>query len=199
MSLQKAAKLARDWERLNPGCNPEEYPNPNSIYSAIEGVVYSNEPFEMDDLLFLLAFENESEYVIEKIEDNSLLAWNLAEAGVNYPNPEARWQIGVLLGELGGDRAITLLAQLCLDTDEYVRRRSLLSLREIDQLMAEKIAMDWLSSKYEYSRMVAIDILSYLKSPQFKFAFNALKNDPSKVVQDRLQKINLGNNSNKGI
>jgi len=188
MRLQKAAKLAREWKWSNPRSESDEYPYFDSIKRAIDGIVDLNEPYEMDDLLFLLAFENESEYVLEKIEDNSLLAWKLAETGVSYPDPEARWQIGVLLGGLGGDRAKKLLAQLCLDDDEYVRRRSLLSLREIDAIAAEKIAMDWLSSEYEYSRMVAIDTLFYLKSPKFKSALKRLKNDPSEIVQNRLQK-----------
>jgi len=188
MRLQKAAKLAREWKWSNPRSESDEYPYFDSIKRAIDGIVDLNEPYEMDDLLFLLAFENESEYVLEKIEDNSLLAWKLAETGVSYPDPEARWQIGVLLGGLGGDRAKKLLAQLCLDDDEYVRRRSLLSLREIDAIAAEKIAMDWLSSEYEYSRMVAIDTLFYMKSAKFKSALKRLKNDPSEIVQNRLQK-----------
>ncbi|CAA0106467.1 Uncharacterised protein [Halioglobus japonicus] len=192
MDTKLAAKKAREWALRNTEKHEYEYPGSDSIYKAVDGIIDSGDSFEMDDLLFLLAFDNEDEIVLEKIEEEPSLAWNLSEAGLTHKCADARWQIGVLLGRLGGERAIEYLSRLCRDSDEYVRRRALLALRDHDRKITEKVAIDWLVSEHEYSRMVALDTLVYIESDYSSAAIEKLRDDQSEVVQTRLEKLREG-------
>jgi len=189
MKSKIAVEKARSWLQNNSKESYSEECPDLGISEAVNGIVDSNEDFNMADLLYLLALENESEWVLEKIEENDSLAWEVVEAGIQYHDFEARWQIAVLLGFLGTSRATPYLVQLCHDEDEYVRRRALLELRQHDKTLSETIAIGWLDSIHEYSRMVAVDTLKYINSTEFESAAKKLIYDSSSIVKNRLAEL----------
>ncbi len=123
---------------------------------------------------------------------NPKASFLVAKRGVHYTDSQARWQIAVLLGRLGTSNAVELLKGMTSDADEYVRRRALLSVRDVDSAFAESIAIEWLESEYEYSRMVALDTLAVLNSPYLSEAMRILENDPSPVVQNQRLQVDVG-------
>ena len=60
---------------------------------------------------------------------------------------------------------------------------------QFEMSFAESIAIKWLRSENEYSRMLALDTLAVPNSPQLCQAMQILKDDPSPVVQDRQLQI----------
>lgn len=115
-----------------PGCSAEwecDYPNWQGLYTAVEQFLASsanrllaNEELEL--LLYSLARDNEDENILELLEHFPKTAMQLAQAGLNYSDADARWQIAVLLGRIKTPESVELLQQYISDEAEYVRRRA---------------------------------------------------------------------------
>lgn len=112
-----------------------DYPDWQSIYLAVDSLlqeaatrVLTSE--EWDCLSYALARDNEDEVVLESLCRHPSVALAAARQMTGHPDPQARWQIAVVLGRLGGDEAIGFLEMLQSDADEYVRRRSQFALKE---------------------------------------------------------------------
>jgi HEAT repeat protein len=144
---------------------------------------------DIQEILFVLARDNEAENILDMLTERPDIAEQIAFQGVNYEDRDARWQIAVLLGRLGTGKALDHLRSMRRDPDEYVRRRALLELRDHDAELSERIAIEWLDSEYDYSRMVALDTLAFLNSPALEMAMEKLDEDPSEVVQKRIRII----------
>jgi HEAT repeat protein len=167
------------------------YPNWDKIYRAIENCL-ATEPLTTQRvklLLYILARDNEGEIILDLLSENLQIGYQIAQQGLNYPDSDARWQIAVLLGQIGSSEAVILLRKMTNDVDEYVRRRALLAIRDIDKSFAEQVAITWLTSEHDSSRMVALDTLKVLGSDHLSEAMELLENDPSIVVKKRWQAI----------
>ncbi len=160
-----------EWECL--------YPHWQSIYDEVNKCIKKNKlsDAEIDLILYALARDNESEIVKDSLIEYPHTGLSIAKNGWNYGDKDARWQIASLLGKIKSSESIDLLKKLVEDNDEYVRRRALLSLSLVDKGFAEKFAIKWIKSDFEYSRLVALDVLYDLESDYFDSAIAILKND----------------------
>lgn len=169
----------------------DEYPNWMKIENTIK-MIPDDSNISLgfvDIILYFLAKDNESERIMEILEEKPILGYFIARKGIKYKDWNARWQVSVLLAHFKDTKL--LLKMVENDEEEYVRRRALLGLRNIDKISSEKIAIKHLKSIYEYERMVAIDTLNFLSSSYLEKALNMLKNDSSIIVQNKIKKCCL--------
>jgi len=183
----------REWEKYNNQneiyYEYDEYPHWIDIYTAIKKIP-NDFKLSLDSIkmiLYFLARDHESEITLETLQEKPALGHLIAKEGVNCIDRDARWQVAVLLGYFKDSKLLVKMIEN--DEEEYVRRRGLLALRDIDKISSEKIAIKHLHSIYEYERVVAIDTLNFLSSSYFEKALNTLKNDSSIIVQNRIERI----------
>lgn len=143
----------------------------------------------IDKILFLMSRDSESEEIMHILTEKTLIGFEVAKAGSQHMDSSIRWQSAFLLGYFGDDKKLFSMATK--DLDEYVRRRALIALREINQKKAEEISLNKLFSEYEYERMIALDTLLFLNSSQLPKAIEILKNDSSEVVQAKLPRKDI--------
>ena len=194
MQLEREIKRFNEWATtvIDPSGEWEtEYPHWDAIYDEVENCLKTDylDNTTKDHILYVLARDNECEVVLKMLVAYPHFGYRVAEHGIMYPDNDARWQVAVVLGEIRADDSIALLHTMLRDSDEYVRRRSLLAIREIDAVYAEKIAIEWIYSEHEYSRLVAIDTLSILHSYYLPRALSILKEDSSHIVKQCCEKI----------
>jgi hypothetical protein len=148
-----------------------DYPDWHSLWAAAASVIQSV-PSHLwtddcsDDLLYAIARDNETEYIAEQLSGKGEGLLKLARLSVGSSEPEAKWQLAVLLGQLSSDKtsAEALLLILVNDEDEYVSRRALLALGALKSLHAESLAEKaWLSG-HEYQRIAALWVLKDIAS-----------------------------------
>lgn len=182
-----------DWAKDHGGSYheyEEQYPW-DELYKEVDLLLSQGKLTREDiqDLLFLLARDNEAENILDMISKKPEIAEQVASQGITYEDLDARWQIAVLLGRLATNQSLNHLRSMLLDPAEYVRRRALLELRDHDPYLSELTAINWLNSLHEYSRMVALDTLAFLGSYDLDMAIKRLRQDESEVVQNRLRII----------
>ena len=166
-----------------------DYPNGIEIENIIR-MIPNDFHISLDSIniiLYFLSKDDESETIMEILEEKSILGYLVARKGIKYLDMNARWQVAVLLAYFKDTKL--LIEMIENDEEEYVRRRALLGLRHLDKTSSEKLAIKHLKSPYEYERMVAIDTLNFLSSSYFNKALNILKNDTSSVVQNRINNL----------
>jgi len=180
----------REWEKYNNQNKIYyEYPNWIDIYTTIKKIPndFKLSSDSIKIILYLLAKDHESEITLETLQEKPTLGHLIAKEGANCLDRDARWQVAILLGYFKDSKLLVKMIEN--DEEEYVRRRGLLALRDIDKVSSEKIAIKHLHSIYEYERMVAIDTLNFLSSSYLENALNTLKNDSSIIVQNRIKSI----------
>lgn len=122
-----------EWETEYPhyGEWETEYPHWGSIYDSVNQLV-EDIPVErwrsdlINAFLYILARDNESEFIIDTLIDNPIQLLSVAKHALSYPDYDARWQIAYGLGEIdeNNQEIQMLLNQFLLDEIEYVRRRA---------------------------------------------------------------------------
>ena len=132
------------WMEKNFGKSPKEYAekgmnqNHGEFEDAFplfaECITYAKyivdsdtlEADKLDDLLTIMAFDNESENVLEYIEEKSYgkQVQRIIELGVTHIQMGARWQIAELIYRTNDPNAEKLLNVLKNDPHEYVSRRA---------------------------------------------------------------------------
>jgi HEAT repeat protein len=115
-----------EWE-----CN---YPHWEELYESAEALLA--QPHLIDEesadlLLYVLARDNEDERIADELKHAPLALSKILQRGLTYPDPDARWQIAMILAAAMGEAARETLHQLSTDTDEYVRRRATFALDEL--------------------------------------------------------------------
>jgi HEAT repeat protein len=83
------------------------------------------------EIVYVLARDNEDERVLEMLTSRPEIVFALCELASS--ESEARWQIAVALGRIGGVEASARLQRFVDDPEEYVRRRATLALQEIER------------------------------------------------------------------
>lgn len=81
---------------------------------------------EIDDVITIMALDNENEEVLSYIEEFSSPAFlkSLIEKGLYHLQPEARWQIAELLYRRKPDDFKEYLKHLSIDSNDYVMKRA---------------------------------------------------------------------------
>jgi hypothetical protein len=116
-----------EWE-----CN---YPHWQELYETTEALLAQPRLIDEEStelLLYVLARDNEDERIADELRHAPLALSKILHRALTYPDPDARWQIAMILPAAMGEAARELLDQLCKDTHEYVRRRATFALEELD-------------------------------------------------------------------
>jgi hypothetical protein len=111
-----------------------DYPEWEAMYASVKKVLdRSDRPTEteLSEIVYVLARDNEDERVLEMLTSRPETVFALCELASG--ESEARWQIAVALGKIGGVEASAWLQRFVDDPVEYVRRRASLALQEIER------------------------------------------------------------------
>jgi HEAT repeat protein len=116
---------AAEWETY--------YDHWQNLYNAVKQLLAADPDAtlaadEIQDLLYVLARDNECETVLEILGKYPIIGLQLAKAATQSSDPDARWQAAVLLGRIRTQPAIELLKRFTEDTEEYVRVRARMAL-----------------------------------------------------------------------
>lgn len=140
-----------------------EYTEWKTLYkAATEAVEQLNTEFNHDLaqlLVYALAIDNESEQVLKIIEEKLESKLRFVKKAVNSNQPQAKWQVAELLGNVDVENREQLLVNLINRTDDnYVKRRALLSLSKVNQTKAVEIAQKFLKDKDPFLKLVSKEI-----------------------------------------
>lgn len=158
-------EVAGEWE-----CN---YENWNEIYLAFEKLMTHTHPNGLTDkqkdrLLYIIARDNETEYLSSILNDDFLLL--LTEHSIIDGKKNDKWQLAIQLYRLvDRQKALQLLENFVDDDDEYVNRRALMELARVNSDKVEFYAQKfWNKNKYgemeEYQKMAVLQSLSLINS-----------------------------------
>ena len=184
-------RLRSEVQRLNQWADqndPDMYPYYGDFLKAAQEFLKLPQ-FSVEQISLLveaLALDDEGENIQDLLREFPDIARLLISGAVAYPDYPARWQAGVLAGEVGSEGLVTRYLN---DAHEYVRRRTILAARIRFPALAESIALPWLDSSFEYERMVALDTLHAVGSSHYLKAVSKLARDSSSVVQIQLKRL----------
>lgn len=177
----------------------DEYPQMPRIYEAVKEVVcmLCKEPCteqDADILIEAIAIDNEGEHALD-------ICRELPDCAIECPFrraitsrfPDARWQIASLIGDIGDQRWKAYLQALLEDENEYVERRALLALAQIDPIMAEQAAFARLRHSSDYMRLAAVSVLDELHSPRLVKAIDLLRDDTFSYIREKIKDIEAAN------
>jgi HEAT repeats len=119
---------------------------------------------EVGDILYVIGWDNECEYLTDQIEENSDVLIKLADLALNSAQYDAKWQLADRLGNLATESAELLLLKFVNDEHEYVRRRALLALGRMKSPQAEALAEKSWETGEEYQRIAALWVLNDISS-----------------------------------
>lgn len=171
-----------------------EYEDWDALLSATLDVIAAcaadSVPDEVaDDLLYVLARDNEGEVIREALAKAPGLLAQLGQHAVSVADTEAKWQIAVSIAEARLANAAELMRPFLDDDSEYVRRRTLLALAKIAPQQAEALALRDLDDEFEYTRLAALDVLSQVGSEHLDRVLDRLAHDASQHVRTRVQEM----------
>lgn len=171
-----------------------DYGNWDSIYLATDNLLKEslNTNFQsdlLDDLIYIIARDNECEIIREKLTDFPDLLRVLAFRALDSEEWHAKWQIVVSVHEANLMDASDLIRPYLKDKEEYVRRRSLAALAYHSPLEAESIAKENMNGKYEYTRIMGLNVLKIVESDSLEFYLKRHENDPDEYVRNNVQEI----------
>jgi HEAT repeat protein len=121
-------------------------------------------------VLYAIARDNEMQWLIEHLAQNADNLLCLAEPALDSDTWEAKWQIAMALGGLESRRAEAelLLLRFARDGDEYVSRRALLALSDLNSSHVEDLVASAWDTGEEYQRIAVLCALHKVGSPLLK-------------------------------
>ena len=157
--------LRGEWE-----CNYDYW---DDIYKSFEIFIRASDPgkltsIQKDRLLYIIARDNESEYLSNILESDFLII--LAEHSLYNGSTDDKWQLATQLYKLTNKtKALNLLEKFVNDEDEYVSRRSLIELAKLQSDKVEfYVKKFWFKEKYadmeEYQKIAALHSLKIINS-----------------------------------
>lgn len=162
------SKQSGEWESY--------YEEWGSLYQSVQEFIASNScgawtPKEIDELLYILARDNECGIIIDLLRDTrpeSILF--LAGKAVQSKERDAKWQLAAALGEMpmANNTFELLLLDFVNDEDEYVRRQAVKALARIGSPQTELLALrEWEreSESQQWARMNVLWCLKRIRSP----------------------------------
>lgn len=205
--LHKKVSAFKKWAKANHPEITEENDNGewcfcNEFYEMFSEALHFVEenPAEkataqvIDDLLYIIARDNECPQMIEetakKPEWFSLLCRHSLKT--NYTN--AKWQFAQYLPDYQiKDNLQDFIYEFLTVGDEYTERLALQSLADIYPEEAEKYAIDFYNrEKYEndeYQKIMALHVLSQIRSPQLSAYLNLAEQSNYKYLKQNAQEI----------
>lgn len=152
----------------------------------------------VDDLLYLLARDNECERTVYLIAQYpEALLW-IAEVVSDRGEWEAKWQVADRLGHAGIalERCGVALTRLANDPHEYVRRRTLKTLVRLGAPDAETYALkSWAESgeTRTWARMAALAALKQIGSAHYVALLAHAFSDSDELLADYARRLESGN------
>jgi HEAT repeat protein len=189
----------KDWappEKHRSGEWECDYGHWNELYAAAISVINLHTDGDItselaDELLYVIARDNECEHLRHCLLDAPLLLSKLAQLAVPSIESHAKWQIATAVAEVHLDNAADLIRPFLTDDDEYVRRRSLMAIAPISPAEAEQIAISNLSDENEYTRIAALHALHLANSLQLRNWLGRLEKDPSEHVRHNVKRLRM--------
>ncbi len=190
--LQEEVAKFREWAPSHEGTYGEwecDYPGWPALTQAaedmmVEALIGKINDIDADNLLYTIARDNEIEYLRRRLTGYPELLRTLAKRAASYPDAVARWQIPVSVHEAELADAAELIRPFLVDSDEYVRRRSLLVFAFHSPAEAETIAIQNLNAGFEYTRIAALHVLSTVRSPLLVRTLEHSLGDPNEHVRN---------------
>ena len=148
-------------------------------------------PADVDDLLYVIARDNEMENLIDQAANMPETFLRLAELSLKSSESDARWQFAARLGNLHAHKAQgeTILLHLADDQNEYVARRALLALGELRSDATEALAERAWSTGLEYQRMAALTVLAQIGSIKLDDYIERAISDGRKYLAGRAMQL----------
>ncbi|WP_040952705.1 HEAT repeat domain-containing protein [Gorillibacterium massiliense] len=173
-----------------------DYPDWSRVYTLIGKLLMSISFSDLTqeakkDLLFLLARDNELEEIATQLAEYPDHIIPLSREGLSYPDSDARWQLAHYIWSYGNTfpEVEGILVEYYRDTDEYVRRRTLLALGYMKSCYAEQLALESWNTGLEYQRIAALDVLHEINSIQINELLNEGEKDQLETVRNRAKTI----------
>jgi len=184
----KSQKQIYEWET--------NYPNWHLLTTLFSHLVETTECTSwsqktINNLLYLIARDNECEQLVDKLSETPLNFIFLAKEGLQYPDSNARWQLAHYLSELPETCLETgeLIYNYFKDDDEYVRRRALLALGLINSKYSEQSALESWEINLEYQKIAALEVLYQIKSTYLEPYLQLALIDKHKFVRANAERI----------
>jgi HEAT repeat protein len=189
----------KDWAPLEKHRSGEwecDYEHWNELYAAAISLINLHNDGNItrelaDELLYVIARDNECEHLRHCLLDAPLLLSKLAQLAVSSNESHAKWQIVTAVAEVRLDNAPDLIRPFLTDDNEYVRRRSLMAIAPISPAEAEQIAISNLSDENEYTRIAALHALHLANSLQLRNWLGRLEKDPSEHVRHNVKRLRM--------
>lgn len=173
MSLETELTNFWEWANMTPDTYNEqrglgeweaEYPNWDSLYKAANKALEQlNREFNHDLaqlLVYALAIDNEAGVVLKSVEDKLENKLRFVRKAVFSNQPQARWQMAELLGNVDVEgREKMLLHLINSEDDKYVIRRALLSLSKVNPTKAVDLAQQYVRDADPFMKLVAKEII----------------------------------------
>lgn len=178
-----------EWE-----CN---YKNWGTIHKAFQEYIGITDPERWTEdqkikLLYIIARDNEIECLVDLLDEHALTI--LTEFSIKHGHRDDKWQLAIQLHKLSDrQKALTLLEKLVNDEDEYVIRRSLMELADLQSDKVEYyVDKFWNKNKYgdmeEYQRKAVLYSLKTIHSELLDTYIELAKQDGRKyLVQDAIR------------
>ena len=122
-------KYSTEGMNQNKGKFEDEFPFFQELISYAIDLINNNalDEVSVDEIIIIMALDNECENVLEYIVDNSSdeQTKRIIEYGIGHSQYNARWQIAELIFRRRSTDFWRYLSKLSLDNHPYVRRRAL--------------------------------------------------------------------------
>jgi hypothetical protein len=185
------AERGGEWECGYEGWQP--------LYDTFIAVVQSSSCNQWSDatkamLLYVIARDNETGYLVEKVAEDPDRLLCLAEHALVAADSDAKWQFAVELGNLNTriSEVEPLLLRFMDDADEYVRRRTLSALADIGSTHTAALAERAWNTGNEYQRMMALYALEKVHSPLLETYLSRAEADGRQYLVNTAAMIRAG-------
>lgn len=176
------------------------YPGWAQIYTAFDAFVatsscrlWSEATTEL--ILYVIARDDDNMHLVRSVARKPDDLFCLAKHAVTSPEWDAKWQIAAELGRIGADSPDVegLLLRFVHDDDEYVRRRALLALADIESAQVAALLDGAWESGSEYQRVDVLYILWKMRSRELDHYLLLAEAAPQQYLVDYAARIRAGN------
>lgn len=147
----------------------------------------------IDDLLYVIARDNECSTIMTALEQHSEWFSLLCRCSLDTDYINAKWQFVEHLSDYQGEDNLQELVFTFLDIgDEYTERLALKALADIYPEKAEKYAIDfWNRKKYddEYQKIMVLHVLYQIHSPKLQLYLEMAEQTNCKYLKLNAQEI----------
>lgn len=151
----------------------------NTIFDTLIATTTNHtwEQRTVNNLLFIIGRDNESELLIRKITEYPESLLFLGKEGITYSDSDTKWQLVHYLTECFPTHfeVEEIIYRYYEDQNEYVKRRALLALGIIKSKYAEQCALESWRTGMKYQKLAALEVLIQLNSPYYSELQNLTK------------------------